>query len=176
MFDAARENDIAKRPEWYQAVLKEIEALEHPKPKDSESHSGSQVQYSFRLPPPDEIDDWLMEHWQASFQSALLEMINKRGMSYTEFYKAAWMDRKLFSAIKNNPQYQPKKETAIACCLALKLRRPQVTKLLRLAGYALSPANQRDLIIDYCIRNEIWDIDVVNNILYLKSMPPIMSG
>ena len=53
MFGAARENDIAKRPEWYQAVLKEIEALEHPKPKDSES----QVQYSMRLPPPDEYDE-----------------------------------------------------------------------------------------------------------------------
>ena len=36
MFDAARENDMAKRPEWYQTVLKEIEALEHPKPRDSE--------------------------------------------------------------------------------------------------------------------------------------------
>ena len=172
MFDAARVNDIAKRPEWYQSVLKEIEALEHPKPRDSEG----QIQYSSRLPQPDEIDDWLMKHREASFQSALLEMINKRGMSYTEFYKAAWMDRKLFSAIKNNPQYQPKKETAIACCLALKLRYSQAAKLLRLAGYALSPANQRDLVIEYCIRNQIWDIDVVNNILYLKSLPPIMSA
>ncbi len=58
MFSAARENDIAKRPKWYQAVLKEIEVLEHPKQKDSES----QVQYSMHLPPLDEIDDWLERH------------------------------------------------------------------------------------------------------------------
>ena len=169
MSGAARENDIEKRPEWYQKVLQEIEALEHPK------QESSGIQYSMRLPTPDEIDEWLMEHRQASFQSALLEMISKRGMSHTDFYKAAWIDRKLFSAIKNNPHYQPKKETAIACCLALKLNRAQTNQFLRLAGYALSPANQRDLIIDYCIRNQIWEIDVVNNILHLKKLPPIMS-
>lgn len=172
MFDAARENDIAKRSEWYQAILKGIEALEHPELK---TDSNSQIQYSMRSPRSDEIDDWLMEHRESSFQEALLEMIDKRRMSHTDFYKAAWMDRKLFSAIKNNPQYQPKKETAIACCLALKLRYSQATKLLRLAGYAFSPANQRDLVIEYCIRNQIWDIDVINNVLYLKSLPPIMT-
>lgn len=169
MFEGSKENDIEKRPEWYQKVLQEIEALEHPKPESSG------IQYSMRLPTPDEIDEWLMEHRQASFQNALLEMISKRGMRHTDFYKAAWIDRKLFSAIKNNPQYQPKKETAIACCLALKLNRAQADQFLRLAGYALSPADQRDLIIGYCIRNQIWEIDVVNNILHLKNLPPIMS-
>ncbi len=170
MFETTNRNDIENRPEWYQKVLEDIEALEHPKPNTSG------IRYSMRLPAPDEIDDWLMEHWEASFQCALLELINKRGLSHTDFYKAAWMDRKLFSAIKNNPQYQPKKETAIACCLALKLRYTQAAQLLRLAGYALSPANTRDLIITYCIQHQIYEIEVVNNILHLKSLPPIMTG
>ena len=167
-FNTSGKSDLERRPEWYQMVLKEIEALEHP------NADTSGIQYSTRLPAPDEIDRWLREHWQASFQSALLEMINKRGMSHTEFYKAAWIDRKLFSTIKNNPQYQPKKETAIACCLALRLTRMQTGQLLGLAGYTLSPANQRDLVIDYCISHQIFDIEVVNNILYMKELPLLM--
>ena len=162
-------NDIEKRPEWYQGVLAEIEALEHPEPQDSG------IQYSSRLPAPDEIDIWLMEHRQATFQNTLLEMIGKRGMSHTEFYKAAWIDRKLFSAIKTNPQYRPSKDTAVACCLALGLRLPQANQLLRRAGYALSPADLRDLIITYCLKNQIWDIETVNNILHLKGLQPLMT-
>lgn len=44
-----------------------------------------------------------------TFSTAVLNHIKKSGMSNKEFYDKAQMDRKLFSAMKNNREYQPKK-------------------------------------------------------------------
>ncbi|VDN47478.1 protein of unknown function [Petrocella atlantisensis] len=50
----------------------------------------------------------------ATFTEQLLEMIVETGMSETEVYKRAHMDRKLYSKIKNDKDYRPSKRTAIA--------------------------------------------------------------
>lgn len=100
-----------------------------------------------------------------TFQEELMEKIAKRNMRPADFYKKAWMDRKLFSAIKNNVCYQPSRETAIACCLALELEYNEADRLLGKAGYSLSLSRKWDKIIIYCINHKIYDLFDVNELL-----------
>ena len=100
-----------------------------------------------------------------TFQELLMQYIEEKEISHIDFYKAAWIDRKLFSAISNHPYYKPKKETAVACCLGLRLSLSEATKLMAAAGYSLSESILWDVIIRYCIEHEIYDINQVNQIL-----------
>ena len=111
------------------------------------------------------ISKWKEEYKTCTFQQELINRIDESSLSSVEFYKKAHIDRKLFSAIKNNILYYPKKETAIACCLALNLDIFQTEALLKKAGYALSDAKQWDVLVKHCIESRYYDIDDVNYIL-----------
>ena len=114
------------------------------------------------------IADEDLEPKGLTFHTTLLKLISDKNMTNVEFYKAAWIDRKLFSAIKNDLFYKPKKETAVACCFGLRLDKKEADMLLESAGYTLSNSIQWDRIIDYCICHEIYDINQVNQVLYAK--------
>ena len=115
------------------------------------------------------IDDDDLAPRGPSFSMLLSKYISDKNMTNPEFYKAAWIDRRLFSAIKNDIYYKPKKETVVACCLGLKLNSVEAQKLLESAGYTLSNSIQWDRIINYCIEHEIFEIDSVNQILFARN-------
>ena len=106
-----------------------------------------------------------------TFQESLLRMIDERGLTDVQVYKRANMDRRLFSKIRSNPKYNPKRETAVAFALALRLNMDETRDLLGRAGLALSPASRFDLIISYCVQNRIYDIVRVNAILFDYNQP-----
>ena len=66
------------------------------------------------------LDD-LLAHLDAGFSETLLKLIDRSGKKDSEIYKKANVDRKLFSKIRNNPDYKPSKSTAIAFAIALEL-------------------------------------------------------
>lgn len=112
------------------------------------------------------FEAWDEVYFKKSFQYCLLRAIDESGMTYPQFYRRAHIDRKLFSAIKNNEKYQPSKDTVIQCCLALNLKMVDAKDLMRRAGYSFSLSIKRDRVIYYCIENEIYDIMLVNDVLY----------
>ena len=65
--------------------------------------------------------DSLLAHLDAGFSETLLKLIDRSGKKDSEIYKKANVDRKLFSKIRNNPDYKPSKATAIAFAIALEL-------------------------------------------------------
>ena len=99
-----------------------------------------------------------------SFQERLLRLIDERGLKDAQVYKRANIDRKLFSKIRCNPDYTPKRQTAIALALALELNLDEMTDLLRRAGIA--PGSKSDLIIRYCVENGIYDPMKVDALLF----------
>ena len=113
----------------------------------------------------------LIRHTGDSFQTRLFSLIDKKALTDAEVYKKANLDRKLFSKIRCNPEYLPKKKTAVALAMALELNMDETLDLLGRAGIALSDSSRFDLIIMYCIENRIYDLFTVNALLFEYDQP-----
>ena len=102
----------------------------------------------------------------AGFTETLLKLIDQTGKKDSEIYKKAHVSKQHFSKIRNNPHYQPTKATAIAFALALELNLEATKELIGRAGYALTNSSKFDLIIQYFIERENYDIVEINLTLY----------
>ncbi len=106
-----------------------------------------------------------------TFQQYLFRLIDQKGMTDTEVYKRANLDRRLFSKIRSNVKYAPQKSTALALAIALHLNLDDAKDLIGRAGFAFSQSSYFDLIIEYCIENGIYDIYEVNLLLFEYEQP-----
>lgn len=113
-----------------------------------------------------DLEDYLRNKKnEETFSTKLLKYIDLTGLADAEVYKRAGIDRRHFSKIRCNKEYQPRKSTAISLCLALKLNLKQVDELLELAGYTLTNSDTADLIVKFCIEKEKYNLMDVNEAL-----------
>lgn len=122
--------------------------------------------------PKRSLDD-VVKNIGETWQESLLRLITEKGYSDTEVYKRANVDRKLFSKIRSNKNYQPKKNTAVAFALALRLNLDETRDFLRRAGYAFSPSSIFDLIIEYSIDHGVYDLMLINGALFDHDQPQL---
>lgn len=113
----------------------------------------------------------LLHEMDDTFSEALLRLIDAKGKKDPEVYKRANIDRKLFSKIRNNPAYQPSKSTALAFAVALELNLDETKDFIGRAGYALSHSNKTDIIVEYFIDREEYDIFIINETLFAFGQP-----
>lgn len=116
-----------------------------------------------------------LSHREKSFSATLLSYIKDRGLKEPVVYKKANIDRKLFSKIKTNPNYQPTKATALAFAIALELTLPETNEFLRTAGYTLTYSSKFDIIIEYFILKQVYDIFTINETLFSFGEPSLGS-
>ena len=96
-----------------------------------------------------------------TFTSLLFSYIDSKGLKDSDIYHKANIDRRLFSKIRSNEFYHPKKETVIALELAIE----DFEKLLTSASYSLPKNNVFDLIIRFCVTEKIYNLIEVNALL-----------
>lgn len=113
----------------------------------------------------------LLTHLDEPFSTTLLHMIDQRGLKDSDVYKRANMSRQHFSKIRNNRSYRPKKQTVLALAVALELPLDDTRLLLERAGFALTRADERDVIVTYFMERGIYDIYEINLALYTYDQP-----
>ena len=128
---------------------------------------GANVRYSLRYVLPKETDLPDKEEFvpEDPFTKKLLRYIDAKNMTAPMVYSEAGYDRKLFSKIQSDPEYHPRKYTVVRFALALKLNLEETEDLLNAAGFALSRSMIVDIVIKYCILNDMRSVEEVNNIL-----------
>ena len=101
-----------------------------------------------------------------TFTGKLIRYIWEKNLVQSSVYKAALMDRRLFSKIISDNEYKPSKDTAIALAFALKLTLSETQDLLSRAGYTLSHSIKRDIILEFFIEEKVYNLNKINCILY----------
>ena len=108
----------------------------------------------------------LEDNTNISFVDKMLEYVNAKHMRDSDVYKAAQVDRRLFSKIVSDRAYKPAKDTCIALSLVLKLTLTEANDLLSRAGYVLSHSSKRDVVIEYFFREQIYSLNDINEVLF----------
>ena len=159
------------KPEADEEALWEPEEFESDEIPPYETE-GSPVLADMAALPEDDLEEQI-KHRAPTFQEELFRIIDKKDMDDVDVYKRANIDRKHFSKIKSNPDYNPTKKTAVAFAIALGLNLDETRDLLLTAGIALTRSNTFDIIISYCIEHNITDINQINCLLFDFDQPTL---
>ncbi len=116
------------------------------------------------------IED-LMGQMDETFSQRLLRLIDERGMTDSEAYNKAYVDRRHFSKIRKDVNYAPNKKTVLAFSIALELSIDEAKDLLNSAGFAFSRSSKTDIIVAYFLQNKIYDMFEINEILDAYGQP-----
>lgn len=112
-----------------------------------------------------EIEFFMDKNISKTFAETLFSFIDARGLTDSEVYRKAGINRRVFSDIRCKKESVPTKRNILAICLGLELNIDDANILLKSAGYALSNSNKLDLIFRYCIEHRIYSVMDVNTIL-----------
>ena len=111
------------------------------------------------------LDD-MLSNIDECFSVMLLKLIDLKKMNEVDCYKRANVSKQTWYKIMNEKNYRPSKNTIISFAIALKLTLEETKKLLSSCGFTLSKSNKFDIIIEYFILKEEYDIFVINETLF----------
>ncbi len=114
--------------------------------------------------------DTLMSAVEDSFAERLIILMEESGKAPSEVYIKAGITKQHFSKIKTHSDYKPTKETALAFAIALHLSLAETKDLIGRAGFTLSRSSKRDLIVEYFIKEKIYDVDEINYNLNVRGL------
>ena len=100
------------------------------------------------------------------FSKTLHNWMTKKEMSETKLCCKANLSAEHLSKVLNNATCISKKRTVVALGIALELTPDEMKDFIKCAGYEMTPHSKFDLIIEYCLSNNIYDVLAVNMILF----------
>ena len=115
--------------------------------------------------PQKSLDD-VVSNLDKTFMELVFTYADDRGINDVELQKKACINRKAFSKLKCGTTRNPSKPTALCFAIALELSLDETRDLLSRAGLALSPCSKQDVIVQYFIEKEAYDIDIINEALF----------
>lgn len=177
LMDTLREIEYREEPYEYRRWIEERELIEQEEyeirhRKNLIQSSRIDKMESIKMPsdlagsaPGASLED-LIGRVGETFSEALIRMIDERGLKDPDVYKRANISKQHFSKIKNTKDYQPKKSTALAFAVALKLNLDETKDLIGKAGYLLTESSKFDIIVEYFIERNNYDIFEINEVLF----------
>ena len=103
-----------------------------------------------------------------SFAAYLTQLFNRKGFdSNKEICRVCGFDSKLLSKLLH-PGYHTSNTTVMQICIGLKLNLDESTDLMKQAGYAFNPNDLTEVIVKYCIENQM-DIYDTNLLVFDKT-------
>ena len=121
------------------------------------------------------LDDELKQMYTDSFEKHLRQLINKKGLKNSEIYSAANISKQYFSKLLKG-QVKPSKEKVLSLAVGLRLNLDETVDFLRLAGYALSPISQTDVVVKYFIVHEDYNVMKIDVTLFDYGLEPLSKG
>ena len=101
------------------------------------------------------------------FAVQLKKIMRERGLENSYVCSKSGIDGHLFFKIISNDDYVPDKYVALLLCISLELDLNTILTLLTYAKYPLTNLLLSDLIIRYCLENNIYDIEFINDALFI---------
>ena len=114
-----------------------------------------------------------LKQLKETFPQYLLNFIAERGLNEVDVYKRARLSRQIFSKLRTQKGYMPRKRTIIAIAFAMELTLDEAQDLLEHGGYSLSPSIKEDVIISFFFENKIYDFFEINEALYHFGFKPL---
>ena len=122
----------------------------------------------------DGINNYINENKnEETFQTKLFSYIDKKELKDSDVYNKVHIDRRLFSKIRGNKDYHPSKETIILLGIALELNENELVDFLESASYSLPKNSTYDLIIRFCFKEKIYNLNTINDLLYDYKCKPL---
>lgn len=101
-----------------------------------------------------------------TFSQMLLRKMDECGISDAQCYKKANIDSSLFCAIQSDIHYKPSKPVAMAFAVALELPLEEAREMMGKAGFVFSHASKFDIIAEYFISHQNYNIFEINEALF----------
>ena len=103
--------------------------------------------------------------YRERFSECLRKYLICKNLDDDRVYENANLSQYQWAEIINDKDYTPGKHTVVSIALALHLNMDETIDLLQAAGFDLSRDHVFDLIIEYSINNEFYDVLEINEIL-----------
>ena len=113
----------------------------------------------------------MLEQLDDSFTVTLLKLIDAKGLTDVECYKKANVSKQTWYKIMNEANYKPSKNTVLSFAIALELSLEETDHLLATVGFTLSNSSKFDVIIEYFLINQVYDIFTINEVLFQFDQP-----
>lgn len=113
-----------------------------------------------------ECAQWYEDHdYPNTFVAALFEHMKEKKVSPADLCNKYRLDKQLFQYMEDDAEFLPEKYEAVSLCIGLRLDIEHTRALLILASCPLSNSSKSDLIIRFCIENEIYATSDINYLL-----------
>lgn len=120
------------------------------------------------------IDDFIKKYKTNSFDFLIFQYLNQNNVKSSTLYEKAQISKQDFHRIISSSEIpsniKNQKDKIIGLLLAQNLDFITFIETMAVRGVAFSDSYEKDLVIQYCIINGIYNIDEINSILYKRNI------